>query len=385
MVRRYKTRKAVTADVRLCIYCEKMHTTPKEFTGIGSKDIRQMKNLLLDYVSMLEENGRAPPYMSDILKALRSWLSFNYVTLVRKIKIKNSTIPVTLENEVVPSREKLADILNSARARERTSISLMALSGVRPEVLGNYQGKDGLKLADIKDLAISNNDIHFERIPARIVVRSTLSKAGHQYFTFLPEIGCKYLQGYIRERIAGGMPIRPDSPVITFVKGYRIRTNGTTGHLRTSTITKEIKGVFGIIIKERPYVLRSYFDTNLLMAESKSKMTHAYRQFFMGHKGDIEARYTTNKQRIPDSLIDDMRAAYMASQDFLSPFRQEGTMDATKPAIQQTIQGEAYESILVDSEEDLLSCVRNGWEVLKEMSSGKVLLRRSNHIHYPDR
>ena len=78
-------------------------------------------------------------------------------------------------------------------------------------------------------------------------------------------------------------------------------------------ITGEIKGAFGIIITERPYVLRSYFDANLLLAESKSKMTHAYHQFFMGYKGDIEARYTTNKQKIPDSLIDDMRKAYMAS------------------------------------------------------------------------
>ena len=33
----------------------------------------------------------------------------------------------------------------------------------------------------------------------------------------------------------------------------------------------------------------------LLIAENNGKMAHAYRQFFMGHKGEIEARYTTNK------------------------------------------------------------------------------------------
>jgi hypothetical protein len=37
----------------------------------------------------------------------------------------------------------------------------------------------------------------------------------------------------------------------------------------------------------------------------------------MGHKGDIESRYTTNKQRLPESIIDDMRQAYGRSQEFL--------------------------------------------------------------------
>jgi hypothetical protein len=37
----------------------------------------------------------------------------------------------------------------------------------------------------------------------------------------------------------------------------------------------------------------------------------------MGHKGDIEARYTTNKGRLPPDLIEDMRNAYQASSSFL--------------------------------------------------------------------
>ncbi len=37
----------------------------------------------------------------------------------------------------------------------------------------------------------------------------------------------------------------------------------------------------------------------------------------MGHKGDIEARYTTNKSRLPQDVMDDMRQAYRKSQDYL--------------------------------------------------------------------
>jgi hypothetical protein len=73
----------------------------------------------------------------------------------------------------------------------------------------------------------------------------------------------------------------------------------------------------------RPYVLRAYFGSQLLLAESRGKMTHAYRQFFMGYVGDIEARYTTNKSRLPPDLVEDMRDAYRRSLSFL---------ETTKPA-----------------------------------------------------
>ncbi|MGI0066289.1 MAG: hypothetical protein ACREAT_05975, partial [Nitrosotalea sp.] len=39
--------------------------------------------------------------------------------------------------------------------------------------------------------------------------------------------------------------------------------------------------------------------------------------FFMGHKGSIEAKYTTNKGILPDSLISEMRNAYSRSEEFL--------------------------------------------------------------------
>lgn len=53
------------------------------------------------------------------------------------------------------------------------------------------------------------------------------------------------------------------------------------------------------------------------MAENNGKIAHAYRQFFMGHKGDMEARYTTNKGRLPEKMIEDMREAYKKSQEYL--------------------------------------------------------------------
>ncbi|MFN3653759.1 MAG: hypothetical protein ACK4TO_00335 [Candidatus Nitrosotenuis sp.] len=67
----------------------------------------------------------------------------------------------------------------------------------------------------------------------------------------------------------------------------------------------------------RPYVLRSFFDTQLMIAESRGKIAHDFRVFFMGHKGSMEARYTTNKGILPDALITEMKNAFLRSEEFL--------------------------------------------------------------------
>jgi hypothetical protein len=64
-----------------------------------------------------------------------------------------------------------------------------------------------------------------------------------------------------------------------------------------------------------------------MLAESKGLVLRDYRQFWMGHKGDIENRYTTNKQRLPESVVEDMRAAYARSEEFLQTRINEETSE----------------------------------------------------------
>ncbi len=84
----------------------------------------------------------------------------------------------------------------------------------------------------------------------------------------------------------------------------------------------------------RPYVLRSYFDSQLMLAESKGKILRDYRAFFMGHKGDIEHTYTLNKHNLPPNILEDMREAYSRSQEFLQTGKPEGkSEEETKVAM----------------------------------------------------
>ncbi len=53
------------------------------------------------------------------------------------------------------------------------------------------------------------------------------------------------------------------------------------------------------------------------IAESKDLILMDYRQFFMWHVGDIERRYTLNKERLPDDMIEDMRHSYAKALKFI--------------------------------------------------------------------
>jgi hypothetical protein len=57
-----------------------------------------------------------------------------------------------------------------------------------------------------------------------VVVRKTLSKARHQYITFLPQEGCQYLKEYLELRLRQGEELSPESAVV----GPRIRAKTTT-------------------------------------------------------------------------------------------------------------------------------------------------------------
>jgi hypothetical protein len=295
--------------------------SPTKMVEIAKNNRREFENLLFDYVTDLQSQGKGPSYIAGYVKCVKSWLRFNDIILVRKIKIGNTSRTPSIEDERVPTKDELKQILNYAKERGRCSISLIAFSGLRPQVLGNSTGTDGLEIRDFPELEINDGEVSFSKTPTMVLVRHELSKAKHKYHTFLGPEGCEYLKAYFEKRIAQGEKLTPGSAVIAYRKGY-----GDTGfrdgeredrHITRKTLTKEIRDAMRPKYEWRPYVLRAYFDTQLLVAENNGKIAHAYRQFFMGHKGDIEARYTTNKGRLPENVIDDMRGSYRKSLEYL--------------------------------------------------------------------
>ncbi len=304
----------ITVDVylrRLGSFCVEMGKTPQQILKMKDRDLA---NLIDDYVIEREKKGNAGSYIKSTIKAVKSWLLFNGIKLPRQIKVKDAEKSPTLSEERIPTQEELRRIFNAGDSRERTACAIVAFTGVRIGVLGNYRGADGLKIKDIPDLKVDGEEITFLRMPAQINVREDLSKSGNKYFTFLGQEGCMYLHNYLIERMRSGETITPDSAIITASK-YGQRTKQ---HISTTNIGDLMRNAIrNAGFTWRPYVLRAYFDSRLLLAQDERLIQRDYRAFFMGHTGDIEHRYTLNKGRLPEDLIESMRSAYDKSSKFL--------------------------------------------------------------------
>jgi hypothetical protein len=305
----------VTADVylrRLGSFCEHFNVSPKELVALGEGELY---NLLLDYVSYLEGCGCAGSYIESALKAVKSWLAHNGVEVRRRIRVRGAQETPSLRDERVPTQDELRRIFLSADKKARVACVLVAHSGLRLMTLGNYTGTDGLRVRDFPEMRVEGGRVVFDKVPTMVAVRPELSKARHQYFTFLSEEGCEYLRDYLEERVQRGEKITGESPIVKPKVAPK-------PFIRTVNIGDLIReAIRSAGFNWRPYVLRAYFDTQLLLAESKGLVLRDYRQFWMGHKGDIEARYTTNKCRLPEDLIEDMREAYRRSQEYLQTTR----------------------------------------------------------------
>ncbi|MGC8699338.1 MAG: site-specific integrase [Candidatus Acidifodinimicrobium sp.] len=301
----------ITADVylrRLSRFCEETKLSPEDLV---SMDEKKVTDLLQDYISS-HEGKYAGSYLVSIVKIVRSWLAYNGKEMRRKIKVKDAEQSLTLRNERVPTQEELRKILGNATIQSRVTCSLMAFSGLRPETIGNYDGNDGLTLGDLPDLEVYGTEVSFKNIPAMIVVRPELSKTKRQYFTFLGPEGCRYLKEYLESRLRSGEKLDSSTPIVT------PKVSRRKPFVSTMNIGDQVRKAIRLAgMKQRPYVLRAYFDTQLMMAESKGLIMRDYRTFMMGHVGDIEHRYTLNKNRLPDKTISDMRESYSRALKFI--------------------------------------------------------------------
>jgi hypothetical protein len=306
---------AITAEVylrRLGRVCDDKGILPSELLN---KDEESLWNFLNDLISDMEDKAKAGGYIQSILKAIKSWLSFNGIELRRKLKVRGANDTPTLRENQPITASLLRQLYSASSLKVKCIISLLAGSGVRPEVIGNHDGSDGLRLGDIPELEVEEGRVKFIKTPPMLIVKQELSKARHQYFTFITKEGCELLSNYLVGRMRAGEVLTPASPLIApdvtkgamrpFVKAWQV------GRL----VRKRLEQCS---IKARTYDLRTRFDTQLMLAESHGRMLRDYRVFFMGHKGDIEHRYTVNRRNLPYEVVEDMREAFQKSQRYLS-------------------------------------------------------------------
>jgi len=349
---------SATADLYLRVlakFCRDAGLTPDDLARMDERDVRAK---VLDYVTEMTERGLSSSYKRSVVNAVRSWLLHCGRNVYLNVKVERGS-PKIAETEKVPKRSELRKILSVADLKTRVAIALMAFAGVRVEVLGNYDGTDGLRLGDFPELLIGPSEVTFANEPAMVVVRASLNKARHQYFTFLCEEGMEYVLDYLRLRIMRGEKLSPESPLIPSSRG---------GFMRARSIGDMIRRAIRLAgFDWRPYVFRHYFDTYMLMAEGRRMLPRDYRVFWMGHKGDIEHQYTTNKHRLPDPLVADMRVSYMqAASLFLETRPRDEERGSERIPKQKVVTAEELEEYL-----------EGGWEYVTTLPDGRIVVRRS--------
>ncbi len=344
---------------RLSRFCE---LASIEHPSLVKLDQKELEDLVQDAVRQLESSTNpktggpyAPDYVHGILKGVKSWLKHNDRELKRDVKIRDLGVPVTLAEEKVPEPHQLQEILSAATMRAKVSASFMAFCGVRPEVLGNKDGTEGLMLGDLPDLDF--DALAFKSVPAQVIVRRELSKVRHQYFTFLHSKGCDYLLAYLRARKKAGEKLTTQSPVIRADPERKVASlkgqgkHATEFFVCSGNVEAEVRrAIRRAGYNWRPYVLRAFFDSHLLTAELQGRTAATVRQFFMGHVGDIERKYTLNKRQLPRELFEMMKNQYLKGSSFLvaeqlTPDLVEKKIEAVRDDLRKKVQEEAKDEL----------------------------------------
>ncbi len=350
-------RSRLSADTylrQLGLFVERLELTPEGMVVTAKKHPDKFRSLLVNYASKQKEAGLLDSYITKSFNGLKAWLEFNHAGFRDYPKLK----PIkgaSLSKERVPTPEELGRVLERLSLRARTAALLMAHSGLRPGVLGSYGGQDGLTLDALPDLRLTPTPM-FKQVPFTILVPAELSKTRVSYTTFGTEQLAQTLVSYLAERLDMGEKLSTKSPLIGvapargIAKVSRENAKFGKGYLTTKAVVEEVReGLRAVVppdVTWRPYVLRGYCSTRLLVAEAHGKISRDLREAIMGHDGGVAARYNVGKPW-GQELLKEARASYRRAETYLVTALTRGTEDMVTEMRRTMLLGLGY------SEEEL--------------------------------
>jgi hypothetical protein len=327
-------RSRLTAGVRvrgLALFCHQVGLSPNELAtkarefptlSEGGRDSpSSLKSILSEYAQAADAKGLRAAYVAKTFDCLRSWFEFRSVPANPMLFPKLSNCRnETVENEAAPTQEQVRLLLGALSSRGRAIALLMAQSGVRPGVLGNVDGTDGLTLASLPEMDLET--LRFARIPTRLQVASKQSKNRLGYVSFVGPEGIEAIQVMLSERRQKGEELRPDSPLIASLGagvGKRHESpKGPGGFVTTKVIAFDLReAIRSLDLSFRPYSLRAAFSSAMFIAEVKGAMVRDAREAMMGHDLGPAGRYHLGKKLNP-ALLDEMRGLYERAYPYLS-------------------------------------------------------------------
>jgi integrase len=322
------------------------------------------------YAAEQKRAGRLDSYVSKTFEGLRSFLKHNRVQFDEFPRLSPIS-GASLSRERVPTPQELGQVLERLSQRGRVIALFLAHSGLRPGVLGSYGGEAGLTLGDLPELEL-DPAIRMKETPFVIRVRADLSKTRRQYVTFGTEQLGKALVAYLTARVEAGEELGTSSPVLgpRSLRGAAAQSRASAGFghgfMATKNVVKEIQDALHASVPEgvtwRPYVLRSYCSTRLLLAEGHGRISRDLREAILGHDGGIASRYNVGK-RWGEELLTEARREYANASEFLETNAQGKTNVAAE--FRRTLldvaglSEEEAADHMKDSNEEILAILRS--------------------------
>ncbi len=325
-------RSKLSADTdrrKLRLLLTRLDLDPESVVAMAKGEPERLHDALVHYAGNLKRAGRTDAYVVKTFGGLRNYLRFRRADFDGFPKLS----PVqgsTLVAERVPTPEELRGILERLTLRGRAIALLLAHTGVRPQVLGTYTGDGGLTLGNLPDLDVRS--LEFREIPFLIRVPGELSKTRRAYYTFGTNELAATLRAYLGERKEAGESFSASSPLVAPIESSSLRgasrasrsgVEGSRRFLVTKAITDELRDALHAAasaapkeVTWRPYVLRSYCSTRLLLAEGDGRIQRDLREAILGHDGGVSSRYNVGK-RWGEELLAEARRQYANASEFL--------------------------------------------------------------------
>jgi len=301
--------------LRIGFLCDELYHIPP--SQIAAMNTVELMTFVSNVISELEERGAVGSTINSYVKAVKSWARFNGKRLDEKVNVPESENMYA--GEVVPRPEDVQTLMDHAPLRVKVAVSLMAFAGLRPGTMGDSRGLDGLKVKDLPEMEVKDGRVAFSKVPTLITVRKKISKIRKPYDTFAPAQACEYIRQYLEDRMRDGEVMTPETAIVT-VSEFNARTPRSGAcffkkpygdHMSTSKVRRMVKlAVKASGFGWRPYVLRRYFDTRMMLGEADGLVIPDWRSFWMGHSGNIEFVYTLRKG-LDEETVEKMRASYL--------------------------------------------------------------------------
>jgi integrase len=258
-------------------FCRWLGKSPDDIV----KNVLFKEKMVEDYVGIidsfigdLQAEDLAPGTINNHVKGVKALFRVNGVALSLPYRLPKHT----KFSDRAPTPEELSKVIDMANIKEKTVISILALSAIRIGTLVK------LTYGHVKQ------DLEAGTVPVHIHVQKEITKDKyHDYDTFIGSEAVQYLKAYLNIRRRGTTKISPetltnDSPLIRNEcrnKVFPVSPAGISKLVHTLLLKADI-------IKKgktkrypvRPHSLRKYFRTQL---GAISTIPTDYIEYMMGH------------------------------------------------------------------------------------------------------